>query len=102
LEERRRERQPATAFRLRQQTRLDVPLDTRGVKAVAWNEYFLLINGTPWSGRSGTSFMLNFGGVHVPVTRSTAIEPGYLNQTIFVAGGNPMLQVAALFVTAHL
>jgi hypothetical protein len=34
--------------------------------------------------------------------KRTAIEPGYLNQTIFVAGRNLMLHVAALFVTAHL
>ena len=102
LEERRREQQPGTAFRLRQQARLDVQLDTRGVRAVAWNEYFFSINGTAWSGRSGPSLMLNFVGVHVPVTKRTAIEPGYLNQTIFVVGRNPILHVAALFVTAHL
>src|SRR5262249_42407635 len=102
LEERHREEQPATAFRLRQQTRLDIPLDTRGVKGVAWDEYFFSINGTEWSGRSGPRFMLNFVGVHVPVTKRTAIEPGYLNQTIFVAGRNPVLHVAALFVTARL
>jgi len=102
LEERRREQQPGTAFRLRQETRLDVQLGTRGVRAVAWNEYFFLISGTEWSGRAGPSLMLNFVGVHVPVTKRTAIEPGYLNQTIFVAGRNPMLHVAALFVTAHL
>src|SRR5262245_56448179 len=102
LEERRREQQPGTAFRLRQQARLDVQLDTRGVRAVAWNEYFVSINGTEWSGRSGPSFMLNFVGIHVPLTQRTAIEPGYLNQTIFVARRNPILHVAALFITAHL
>ena len=46
--------------------------------------------------------MLNFGGVHIPVTKSTAIEPGYLNQTIFVGGRNQVHHVAALFVVAHL
>src|SRR5262245_13328388 len=102
LEERRREQQPGSAFRLRQQTRLDLQLNTRGVRAVAWNEYFSSINGTQWSGRSGPSFMLNFVGVHVPATKRTAIEPGYLNQTIFVARRNPILHVAALFITAHL
>src|SRR5262245_18137302 len=49
LEERRRNEQLATAFRLRQQTRLDLPLGTRGVRAVAWNECFFAINGTEWS-----------------------------------------------------
>src|SRR5262249_28537390 len=102
LEERRREQQSGTAFRLRQQTRLDLQLNTRGVRAVAWNEDFFSINGTEWSGRSGPRLMLNFVGVHVPVTKATAIEPGYLNQTIFIAGRNPILHVAASFVTVHL
>src|SRR5262245_58578575 len=102
LEERRREQQPATAFRLRQQTRLDVPLDSRDVRAVAWNEYFVSINSTDWSARSGPNLMLNLLGVHVPVTKRTAIESGYLNQTIFVPGRNRVLHVAAVFVTAHL
>jgi hypothetical protein len=101
LEERRREHVSTTAVRLRQLTRLDVPLGTGGVRAVAWNEYFHSINTTAWSGRSGPGLMLNFVGLRVPVTSRMAIEPGYLNQTNFVAGRNQSFHVVALFFTAR-
>jgi hypothetical protein len=94
--------QPGTAFRLRQLTRLEIPLDTRGVRAVVWNEYFASVNRTGWSGRAGPALMLNFAGVHVPLTRKTAIEPGYLNQMLFVAGRNRVHHVVAVFFTARL
>src|SRR5262245_46493119 len=32
------------------------------------------LDGTEWSGRSGPRLMLNFVGVHVPVTKRTAIS----------------------------
>jgi hypothetical protein len=102
LEERRREQEPAIAFRLRQLTRLDLPMGDRGLRAVVWNEYFHAINETDWSGRSGSRLMLNFVGIHVPVTNRIAIEPGYLNQTDFVPGRNQAHHVVALFITARL
>jgi hypothetical protein len=102
FEARRRSHQPSTAFRLRQLTRLDIPLDKRGVRAVVWNEYFASVNSTAWSGRAGPGLMLNFAGFHIPVTKKTAIEPGYLNQTIFIAGRNGAEHVVALFFTARL
>ena len=45
---------------------------------------------------------MNFAGVHVPLTRKTAIEPGYLNQMLFVAGRNRVHHVVAVFFTARL
>jgi hypothetical protein len=102
VEQRRRSLQPATAVRLRQLTRLDILLDHRGVRAVGWNEYFASLNSTDWSGRTGPGLMLNFAGIHVPVTRKIAIETGYLNQTIFVAGRNDVGHVVAMFFAARL
>jgi hypothetical protein len=102
LEERRREQDPTIAVRLRQQTRLDLPLSGRGVRAVVWNEYFYAINATDWSGRAGPRLMLNFVGIHIPVTKGIAIEPGYLNQTDFIAGRNQRHHVVALFFTTRL
>jgi hypothetical protein len=102
FEQRRRSLQPETAVRLRQLTRLDVLLDHRGLRAVGWNEYFASLNRTDWSGRAGPGLMLNFAGIHVPVTRKIAVETGYLNQTIFVAGRNNVDHVVAMFFTARL
>jgi hypothetical protein len=102
LEERRREQEPAIAVRLRQQTRLDLPLGNRAIRAVVWNEYFHALNATDWSGRSGPRLMLNFAGLHMPIARKIAIEPGYLNQTDFVAGRNQLHHVVALFLIMRL
>lgn len=97
LEARRRERDAAMAFRLREQVRLDVPFGGRGVRGVAWSEYFHSINGTDWSGESGPALVLTFVGLHVPVSRRTTIEPGYLNQTNFIGGRNQTCHVVAVF-----
>jgi hypothetical protein len=67
------------------------------VRGVAWSEYFHSINGTDWSGESGPALVLTFVGVHVPVSRRTTIEPGYLNQTNFIGGRNQTCHVVAVF-----
>jgi predicted secreted protein len=102
LEERHRETYSATAFRLRQQARVDIPLGARGLRATGWNESFFALNTTAWSGRSGPSFILDFVGLHVPVLKGMAIEPGYLSQTEFVTSRNRMHHAVALFVTLRL
>ena len=98
VEQRFRGGEDRMSLRMRQLTRLDVPLDGRGMKAVAWNEYFHELRNTRWSGPSGSSLMLNFAGMHFPVSRHLSIEPGYLNQTGFDAGRNRVAHVAALYV----
>lgn len=102
LEERRQEDRTAIGIRLRQQTRVDVPVGHRGSRAVVWNEYFHAINSTDWSGRSGPRLMFNFVGIHLPVAKRIAIEPGYLNQMDFVAGRNRLHHVVALFLSTRL
>lgn len=98
MEERRREGLNGTSLRLRQLTRLELPLGRR-IRAVVWNEYFHELQETAWSGRAGPSLMINFVGVHLPITRTTAIEPGYLNQTQFDRGRNRVRHAAAMFAT---
>jgi hypothetical protein len=101
MEERRRERLAGTSLRWRQLTRLDVPLGRDGVSAVLWDEYFHEFRQTGWSGRAGPSLMINFVGVHLPITRRIAIEPGYLNQTQFDRGPNRVRHALALYTTAR-
>ena len=98
VEQRFRGGEDRMSLRIRQLTRLDVPLGGKGIKAVGWNEYFHELSDTRWSGPSGSSLMLNFAGVHLPVSRYLSIEPGYLNQTGFDAGRNRVAHVAALYV----
>jgi hypothetical protein len=102
LEERRQERQSAMAIRLRQQVRLDVLVAERGVSAVVWSEYFHSINRTGWSGEPGPALVVTFAGLHIPVSRRTTIEPGYLNQTNFVAGRNQARHAVAVFFGVRL
>lgn len=102
LEERRQQHQAAMAFRLREQVRLDVPLAARRVRAVVWSEYFHSINSTAWSGESGPALALTFVGLHIPVSRRTTIEPGYLNQTNFIVGRNQSRHVVAVFFAMRL
>ena len=78
------------------------PLRARGVRAVVWSEYFHSINRTDWSGESGPALVLTFVGLHIPVSRRTTIEPGYLNQTNFVVGRNQARHVVAVFFAMRL
>lgn len=98
VEQRFREGEGRMSLRVRQLTRFDVPLGRKGIKAVGWNEYFHELRDTRWSGPAGSSLMLNFAGVHFPVSRHLSVEPGYLNQTGFDAGRNRVAHVAALYI----
>ncbi|MGF7148163.1 hypothetical protein FHS96_001772 [Sphingomonas zeicaulis] len=102
LETRVRERRDGVSWRLRQLTRLEVPVTRSGVRAVAWNEYFHGFNRTEWSGPAGSALMLSFVGVQVPAGRRVVVEPGYLNQTGFDAGRNSVRHVASVTVVLRL
>ena len=102
LEERRQQSDGATAFRVRQQIRLDVPLTRRRTRAVAWSEYFHSLNTTAGTGRSGPGLVLSFVGLNFPVARRTTIEPGYLNQTNVISGPNRPQHAVAVFVATRL
>ncbi|AHE53317.1 DUF2490 domain-containing protein [Sphingomonas sanxanigenens] len=102
LETRVREARNGVSWRLRQLTRLELPVTAGGVSAVAWNEYFHGFNTTEWSGPSGSALMLTFIGVQVPAGRRIVVEPGYLNQTGFDAGRNSVRHVASLTMVLRL
>jgi hypothetical protein len=88
LEQRFPEKGDRTALRLRQFTRIDLPISRDGLKAIAWNEMFYAFNTTNWSGRSGFSTMFNFVGVGIPLAPRLHAELGHLNQTGFRPGRN--------------
>ena len=80
LEQRFLEEQPGTAWRLRQQVRLSVPLSGT-VNAIAWTEPFIGFNQTGFQ-RDGLGLWRNFAGLSVPVSKTIRLEPGYLNQYV--------------------
>ncbi|WP_165186020.1 DUF2490 domain-containing protein [Caulobacter soli] len=101
MEERFRGGERGMSLRLRQLTRLDVPIAKPGVSLVAWNEYFQELRDTTWAGGAGPGLMLNFVGMHVPVSSRVSVEPGYLNQTTFTPGRNPVIHAVAIYVTVR-
>lgn len=89
LEQRRVSGQHDTGWRLRQQLRLAVPLKSAGgSSAVFWTEGFFAANDTDFGARSGIDRWRNFIGFNVPMNKSWAVEPGYLNQVTNRASGN--------------
>ncbi|RZM31206.1 MAG: DUF2490 domain-containing protein, partial [Sphingomonas sp.] len=103
LEQRFEEDSDGTAWRLRHQTRLDLPLGGRTkVRAVLWNEPFYSLNSTSWSGRRGFSAMFNFAGLSIPVSKQVTLEPGYLNFRVIVPGRDRVNHVAGLFAAVRL
>lgn len=101
LEQRMVEGRNGTSWRLRQFVRLQLPLDDKGgIQAVAYTEGFFNLNATNWGVRDGVDQWRNFIGIGFPVASRMRLEPGYLNQRIFRAGGDRVNHVlsATLFV----
>lgn len=103
LEQRFREGRDGTGWRLRHQTRLDLPVSRhRPGKIVFWNETFYSLNSNDWAGRSGISAMINFVGVSVPLTNKVTFEPGYLNFRVIQSGPDTVNHVAGIFFAVAL
>lgn len=76
-----------TGWRLRQFVRAQMPLRRGGkVSGVVFSEVFYAANTTDFGARAGLDQWRNFVGLSLPVGKGLALEPGYLNQTIFRPG----------------
>lgn len=86
FEQRMFEEQAGMALRLRQQVRLNIPLEgPQGLRAILHTEpYFLLNQPTPIA-PTGFNQIRTFAGLGIPLLGRTALEAGYMNQT-FVSG----------------
>jgi hypothetical protein len=102
LEQRWRTNNSGMSLRLRQQSRLNVPLSKTGPHLLLWNETFVELQATAWAGPSGPSVMLNFAGLELPLSRSLRIAPGYLNQRLFESRQPRVAHALALFVNLAL
>lgn len=86
-------------LRVRQMLRLTAPL-TGKARLVGWGEAFVALDDTAWGQRSGFDRLRSFAGVTVPLGKSLALEPGYLNEYIRLRGENRMNHVLSVTVNA--
>lgn len=90
-----------TAWRLRQQVRLVVPLRPRGPSAIAWVEPMVSLNTTDGV-RSGFDQVRGFAGIGVPLDKQFDVEAGYLHQYVNRAAGDRSNHVLSLSLIARL
>lgn len=81
LEQRWLEGRSGMGWRLRQQVRLETPVD-KGLNAIVWAEPFVNFDTTSWGQRAGFDQLRTFAGVGVPIGKGIAIEAGYSGQYV--------------------
>ena len=86
LEERWREGQVGTAWRLRPNIKAAVPFVGKSTLSVN-HESFIDLNTTGFQRVGGYERMRNWVAVSVPLDKQLSVEAGYLNQHGFVRGG---------------
>jgi len=86
LEQRWREGQPGTGWRLRPQVKIYVPL-AGNLTLTASHESFLNLNRMAFQATSGEERMRNAVALSVPLNKHFAAEGGYLQQHMFKVGG---------------
>ena len=86
LEERWREGQPGTAYRLRPQVKASVPIAGKTTLTVS-SEPFFNLNNTGFQTVDGLERMRNAIYISVPLGKKVSVDFGYLNQHSFVPSG---------------
>lgn len=88
LEERWRDGQTGTGWRLRPYLKAVLPIAAKGkVALVASHESFVNLGRTSFQKVNGHERMRNFVGISAPLLKHVTIEGGYLNQHGFVRNG---------------
>ncbi|MBW8294463.1 DUF2490 domain-containing protein [Sphingopyxis sp.] len=82
IEQRSYEKVHGTAWRIRQQLRLAMPLQSDRASFIISTEPYFTLRTNISGSNSGLEQWRNFIGVNVPVTKSVALEAGYLNRYI--------------------
>lgn len=86
LEERWREGQTGTGWRLRPQVKATMPLVGKSSISVS-SEQFVNFNTTPFQSRTGLERMRNAVSLGFPLNKQFSVDVGYLNQHGFVKNG---------------
>ena len=89
-----------TAWRLREQVKLALPIGRSRVSALLWAEPFVALNRTAATGRTFEQLRA-FAGVSVRVSKRADIEFGYLNQRLWRASGNVVNHAVPLVLSVR-
>lgn len=88
LEQRWRDDRPGTAWRMRPQLKVSVPLgDKRAPSLILAEEAFINLNSTSFQDRDGLERLRTSALVSLPLSTAVKLESGYINQYRFVPGG---------------
>lgn len=90
-----------TAWRLREQARLVVPLRVSGPSAIAWVEPMVSLNTTS-AVRAGLDQVRGFVGIGVPLDKHLDVEAGYLHQYVNRAAGDRSNHTLSVSLIARL
>jgi hypothetical protein len=81
FEQRMFEEQDGVLLRLRQQIRLNIPLEgPKGLRAILYTEPFFLLNKPVPNVPTGLNQVRSFAGLGIPLASKVSLEAGYLNQ----------------------
>lgn len=70
-------------LRVRQMIRAAVPVADEGkVALLGWGEVFVALNDTDWGASGGFDRLRSFGGLELPLSGTSTVELGYLNQFV--------------------
>ncbi|HYZ49129.1 MAG TPA: DUF2490 domain-containing protein [Sphingomonas sp.] len=101
LEQRFQEGVDGTAWRLREQVKLSMPLWHSKMRAVLFAEPFLNLNHTSRV-REDFDQLRSFAGLNLPLTRHAALEFGYLGQFRHRLSGNSWIHAVPLTLSVRL
>lgn len=88
LEQRFRDSQDDTGWRIRQFLRWEKPLASEGLSVVLWDELFVDLNNTNWGQDTGFGQNRLFAGLARRWSQGMRAEIGYLHNAINTAGPN--------------
>ena len=87
-------------WRLRQQIRLNIPLEgPKGLKGIVHTEGFMLLSTPVGGADEGVNQIRTFAGLGIPLNRRLTLETGYMNQSV-VAGADRMNHALSIAVNA--
>lgn len=90
-----------TAWRMREQLRLALPIGRGKLSAVLWTEPFVALNRTAATGRTFEQ-LRSFAGVSLRVSPHAEVEFGYINQRLYRVSGTTVNHAVPLVLNIRL
>lgn len=90
-----------TAWRMREQVRLALPIGRGPVSALLWTEPYIALNRTAATARTFEQ-LRSFAGVSLRMSKHADVEFGYLNQRLWRGSGNVVNHAVPLVLNIRL